>query len=86
MAKKQPRNRRWLRLRTLLGVVGLKLVKVGTGLIDFAVSENGAAENHIRATVKLADWPVEFADALIEAEMPPSTVAKMFATTLDRPQ
>jgi hypothetical protein len=51
-----------------------------------AADDAAARAEHIRTTIQIADWPAETADALIAHGVPPSAVARMFASSLDRPQ
>jgi hypothetical protein len=73
-------------MHKLAGILALALGRIAVKLSAYADADASRAAAHIRTTIQIADWPRETADALIAHGVPPGAVARMFASSLDRPQ
>jgi hypothetical protein len=73
-------------MHKLAGILALALGRIAVKLSAYADADASRAAAHIRTTIQIADWPAATADCLIAHGVPPSAVAKMFSTALDRPQ
>jgi hypothetical protein len=74
-------------MRKRLAISLLRFALVTAKLAARLAADDAAARaEHIRTTVAIADFPPSMADELVARGVPPSTVARMFASSLDRPQ